>query len=138
MWMDEFKDIKSGKKELGEFGVLIGAILIVLADIGLWRGRGFFVYPLVLGLALVVLGLAMPQALKRPQRLWMQFALILGFVMNRVIMTLFFYAVLTPLSLTLRIMGKDILDERIDKSRVSYWNTREDGKRDKAYYENQY
>jgi hypothetical protein len=51
----------------------------------------------------------------------MKFAEIMGAIMTRVILTLSFYVVITPFGLLLRLMGKDLLDIRMDRPRDTYW-----------------
>jgi hypothetical protein len=51
---------------------------------------------------------------------WMGLGFVVGAVMSRVVMTVIFYAVLTPLSLVFRIMKRDPLKIRQIKSE-SYW-----------------
>ena len=69
---------------------------------------------------------------------WMKLAFILGWVMTRVILSLFFYFVLTPIGILLRIGGKDLLDTKINKEAKSYWIKRSDGALDNTRYENQF
>lgn len=46
-------------------------------------------------------------------------------VMTQIILFLFFYFVLSPISFTMRIIGKDLLDEKIDLSAKTYWKKRD-------------
>ena len=80
----------------------------------------------------------MPAFLKPIHKIWMGFALILGSIMTRVILSVLFYLVITPISLISRLSGKDFLDLKIDKSIVSYWIQREKIIFEKANYEKQF
>jgi hypothetical protein len=51
----------------------------------------------------------------------MSFAVVMGFVMTRVILTILFYGLFTPASLVSKLLGKDLLDERWDKKAETYW-----------------
>ena len=51
----------------------------------------------------------------------MLLAYFIGGIVSRVILVVLFYVVLTPTGLILRLFGKDILDEKLDKRRESYW-----------------
>jgi len=135
---NEFKAIKSGKKELREFGLTIGAILVILGVVALLRSKAAYPYLLAMGFLLAALGLTIPQVLKPLQKAWMAFSIVLGFVMSRVILAIVFYAVMTPMGLLTRILGKDILDQRMDRKEVSYWKKRAGPRKEKASYENQY
>ena len=54
---------------------------------------------------------------------WMTFAVIFGWVMSRVILSIVFYLILTPIGLITRLFGEDFLD--LNKSNTeSYWNNR--------------
>ena len=135
---EEIKDIKSEKKELREFGLTIGIILVILGSVAFWRGKAIFPYFLGVGVTFITLGIFSPGALKRLQKIWMGFSIILGFFMSRIILTALFYVGVTPIGIIMRIFGKDMLDEKIDKKRSSYWHDRSAEVKDKKSYENQY
>ena len=135
--LDEFKNIKSGKKELREFGLTMGAVLVILGGVALWRGRPTYPYLIGWGVLFAAAGLARPEILKPIQKAWMAFGVILGFVMSRVVLAILFYAVMTPIGLVTKIFKMDILDRRIDKKAATYWKERTEVK-SKESYENQY
>jgi len=135
---EEIKDIKSTKDELREFGLTIGIILAILGALMLWRGRPQAPYFLGVGALFIILGLTLWQSLKPLQKAWMTLSIILGFFVSRIILTILFFGVMTPIGLIMKLLGKDILDERIDKSRPSYWHERDAKVKGKKSYENQY
>lgn len=136
---EDFKNIKSGKKELREFGLTIGAILAVLGGLVLWRGKkDVSQYLIVSGILFISSGLMLPGILKPLQKIWMGISVVMGFFVSRIILFILFYAVLTPIGLIARVLGKDILDQKIDKSGESYWRNRETVTKTKESYENQY
>ncbi len=135
---EDLKNIKSGMQELREFGVVIGAILIVFADVAMFRGKAFGPYVLGIGFIFFALGLTFPAILRPLQKVWMGLGLVLGFFVSRIILSIIFFGVITPIGLLMKLSGKDILDERIEKSKLSYWHQRPDARRPKASYENQY
>jgi hypothetical protein len=136
--LNDLKNIKSGKAELREFGVTMAAILVVIGDIALWRQRPTAVYLIGLGAALGVLGLFKPDILKPLQKAWMGLGLVLGFFVSRVVMSVLFYLIMTPIGVIMRLSGKDILDEKIDRNRSSYWHELPTARKPKESYENQY
>ena len=125
MLWQEIRDLDVGKKKVRSFGYLVGGVLMAIALVGLWRtGRRFTtaVYALLgAGGALVALGLAAPAVLRPLYRVWMGLALVLGFVMTRVILTLVFFLVVTPVGWIMRALGKDPLRRRPDPSAETYW-----------------
>lgn len=137
MW-SEFKNIKSGKKELREFGIVIAIALTVLATIALWRGRATYPYLYAAAVVFAASGIAVPKMLTPLQKAWMAFSVAMGFVMSRVILSVIFYAVMTPIGLIMKAMGRDIIDERIEKPKASYWHKRPEGLKAKESYEKQF
>jgi hypothetical protein len=65
-------------------------------------------------------GLIYPEILK----VWMGFAIVLGFIMSRVILTIFFYTILTPISLLAKLFRKKFMVLKYDKSAETYWEKR--------------
>ena len=119
--INDIKKIKSGKKELKEFGLTVGAALFILGAIMAWRSKPLAPYFLGTGIVLALLGFTFYKILMPLQKAWMAFAVVMGFVMSRIILAIVFYAVVTPIGLIFRILRKDILDQRIDRERESYW-----------------
>jgi hypothetical protein len=136
--LEEIKNIKSEKSDLRKFGVTIGLFLIVISGLLFWRGRDSFEILLVSGLALCVLGLIIPLVLKPIYWIWMVIAVILGWIMTRVILSLLFYVVITPISLFSRLSGNEFLDLKWDKSKSTYWNYRNTKQRNNEDYEKQF
>lgn len=136
--LEDIRNIKSGKKELREFGLTIGIILVILGAIALWRGKEVSPYFLGTGAIFIFLGIIQPYFLKPLQKIWMGFSVVMGFFVSRIILFVLFYTVITPISLIAKLFGKDMLDERIDKACPSYWHKRNEKIKDKKSYENQY
>ena len=112
---------KKTKKELRKFGLVMTVPLALIAGYLWWKGGG--AYPYVLGAAAFFLlsGLLVPQLLRPIEKVWMKFAEIMGAIMTRVILSVAFYLMITPLGLVLRLMGKDLLHLRFEEGRESYW-----------------
>ena len=66
-----------------------------------------------------------PAALRLPYRLWMTLAFVLGWLMTRVILVAAFLFIMAPLGRLLRMMGKDLLDEKIRKESRTCWKKHE-------------
>ncbi len=122
--LEEIKNIKSNKSALRTFGITVGLILMIIAGFFFWKGKEIFYIFFTPGFALCFLGFAIPYLLKPIYWIWMIFATILGWVMTRVILSLLFYVILTPIGLIARLFGKQFVELRWDKSKKSYWNYR--------------
>ena len=64
------------------------------------------------GGALVLLGTLLPTALRPLFRVWMLLAVVMGFVMTRVLLTAVFVLVVTPLAVLRRALGHDPMRRR--------------------------
>jgi len=122
---EEINNIKSSTKELKQFGFVIGGILFAIGVYLLYKGKPAYPVLLSLGFLIIVLGLALPKILLPFQKVWMTLAVMLGFIMTRVILSILFYFVLTPIGFFAKISGKSFLDLKFNDSKLSYWNIRE-------------
>ncbi len=138
MLKEELKNIKTGKKELRDFGLLMAAVLGLLGGLLFWKGKVSYPYFLSIAATFLVLGLSLPQLLKPIYKIWMTLAALMGWFMTRVILSVLFYLVVMPIGLIARLSGKQFLDLKMDKSRASYWNYREPRESDASDYEKQF
>jgi len=138
MIIEEIKHIKSTKNELRKFAYSVGGVLILIGTLFYFLGNTSYIYFVSIGILLAVLGLSLPEVLIPLQKTWMSISILLGFVMTRVILSILFYIVITPVGFVARLFGKDFLDEKIDKSKGSYWNYREQKDYDKTSTEQQF
>jgi hypothetical protein len=112
----------AGPKELREFGLVTGAIVIVLfAGFFPWLlERGIPVWPFVVGGVLIVWGLVHPPSLGPVFRGWMKFGLLMSKVTTPIIMTLIFAVVIVPVALIFRTVARDPMARKLDKSLDTY------------------
>ena len=122
--LEEIKNIKSEKSDLRKFGITVGIILIIIAGFLYWKEKESFQIFLTIGTILCLLGVAVPVVLKSIYWIWMIFATILGWIMTRVILSLLFFVILTPIGLIARLFGKQFIELRWNRSKNSYWNYR--------------
>jgi len=124
MIKEEFKNIKSTKKDLRKFGITVGGVLILAAVVLFYFTKPAAIYFAIIGGILVSLGLVFPQGIKPLNKIWMGLAIVLGFFMSRLILTILFYIVLTPIALLAKLVGKKFIDLKYDKSAKTYWEKR--------------
>jgi hypothetical protein len=116
------------------FGISVGGVLCAIALALVWRGRiGRAEWLGGIGAVLLLFGLVRPSLLKWPSAAWWKFAHALGYVNARVLLTILFGLVLTPLSLVWRITGKDPLARRRDQ--WSGWTAYPERYRDGKHFE---
>ncbi|HSS20795.1 MAG TPA: SxtJ family membrane protein [Pyrinomonadaceae bacterium] len=119
-----------------EFGLIVGAVFVLLSGWWLYRGKFLSVAPITLPLGglLVLLGLLWPRILVWPNKAWMLLAEGLSFVTTRIILGLVFFLVITPIGVIKRLTGWDPLSRRSPRG-DSYWQPYPERQRDPRHYE---
>jgi len=119
------------------FGLSVGGVLCGIALLLLWRKRVTRAEVIgAIGAVLVVLGWLRPRLLAWPSALWWRFARALAYVNTRVLLTVLFGLVLTPLGIVWKLTGKDPLHRR--RTSASGWSSYPARYRDHKHYERMY
>lgn len=135
----EIAQLKTDPATLRKFGLMVGAVFAGLGTWFWWRHRPVYPFFLVPAAPLLVFGAFAPTLLKEVYRVWMTIALVMGLVMSTMILTLFYYVVVTPIGLVARLAGKDFLARRLQPEANTYWIKRDRSKtKTKADYEQQF
>ena len=118
--------LKEDPREWRRFALSSTAAAALFTSLMLYRGK---VAPTTAAAVLAVLGAVALTAGFRPAgfrsfyRAGMTIGAAIGHVMGRMLLTLFFLLALTPMALVFRVLGKDPLSLRWDKSAKTYWRT---------------
>ncbi|MBI3315982.1 MAG: hypothetical protein HYZ87_03300 [Candidatus Omnitrophica bacterium] len=128
----ELRSIPIDPKTLKNFGLVVGLVLILLGVWFLKTGRLNPIPFFAVAVFLVASGLAFPRLLTGVYRVWMGVALCLGWAMARVLLSVMFYAVVTPLAVVLRLLKKDLLKMNTGKAE-SYWVARLETRTQESY-----
>ena len=123
--IEEIKNINTNKEEIRKFGFLIGGVLIAISIFMLWKTFNQYQLVFIIGISFVLMGFFIPRILKPIYIIWMTFATILGWIMTRVILTILFYLIVTPIGLIPRIFGVKFLDLSWNDNVKTYWNKRD-------------
>ena len=118
-------DIEKSPKELRKFGLTMALICVVFSSIGIWKNgavTGLALALLILSGLFIFFGIFLPLQLKTFEKLWMLLAEKINKIMTPIILTITYFLMITPIGLFLKLLGKDILELKIDKNRKSYWD----------------
>ena len=119
------------------FGLSVGGVLIVIALALLWRGRiGRAEIVGGIGVVLVTAGYFRPMLIRIPSDAWWAFATVLGWVNARVLLSLAFVLVLTPIGMLWRLMGRDPMARR--QADHAGWTEYPPRYRDKKHFDRMY
>lgn len=110
------------KKGLREFAFVTGGVLAFIFGVFLpWIFDGSYPYwPWIVLAILVGWGLFMPGYLRPVYTVWMTFALLLGRVTTPVILGVVFFVIFFPVALVFRVLGKDPMNRKFEKTRSTY------------------
>jgi saxitoxin biosynthesis operon SxtJ-like protein len=114
------------KRNLRSFGLLTGAIWAVIGVLPwVFRGAPLRTWALVLGGLLAGFAVVWPAALHYPYRGWMALGHALGWINSRILLSLVFYLVVTPMGFVMRLFGRDPMNRKLDRDATSYRIPRE-------------
>lgn len=130
---------KPGPRELREFGIamLIGFGLIGVVIWFKWHNLGVAAGCWVFGAVSGLLGLSGTRAALPIYRVWMGIAFVMGNLISRICLVVFFYGLITPMGLIRRLIGRDALGLRA-RGRPSYWHDLPARPVDRQRYERQF
>jgi len=103
------------------FGILF---FIVFLGLGLWpiiNDNNPNVYLILFSIIFLILGLLNAKILSPLNSIWIKFGEILGKIIAPIIMAIIYFIILTPISLIVRLFGKDLLGLKFTKQIKTYW-----------------
>jgi Saxitoxin biosynthesis operon protein SxtJ len=123
-WIEKLSKLMPEPKSSGQlrsFGLIVAT---GFAIIGVWpaifRGLPVRMWALVLTATLLIPALLRPSVLRPFFRGWMLVGHCLGWVNTRIILSLFFFLVFTPIAFVMRLMGRDSMAREATPNAESY------------------
>ena len=119
----------------------MGTILILIGSYWLFYRDIYETARIVLlsiGGFLFVAGLVVPVILKPIYSVWMKLAYVLAWVNTRIIISLIFFLVITPIGFVMRLIKGDLLSEKFHSDTSSYWTDTEKPASVKEHCERQF
>ncbi len=114
----------ASRMENRRFGLVMAAALFVLGALSFTLG-GRAAFWLAGAAALMAAAAWVAPGLLNPLRVaWMKLAHVLGVVNSWLILTVIFVAVVTPVALVMRMLGRSPIARGPDPARISYWQAR--------------
>ena len=108
------------------FGIVFSLVFLIVALYPLFYSKGFSSWALFLSAILLFFAIFIPSVLKIPNKLWFKFGIFLGSIIAPIIMALVYFVAILPTGITMRLLKKDLLNQKLDKDAKSYWIVRSD------------
>ncbi len=103
------------------FGILF---FIIFLGLGLWpitKNITPNIYLIIISIIFLLLGISNSKFLTPLNKIWIKLGEVLGRIIAPIILSIIYFLILTPISLILRILGKDLLNLKYFNNKSSYW-----------------
>ena len=117
------------------FGLLFFVVFLAIALWILTKKGEINFYLISISLIFLVLGLLNSKILSPLNKAWIKLGEILGRIIAPIVMAIIYFFILTPVSLMVRLFGKDLIGMKSSKEIKSYWVKRKNhlGSMDKQF-----
>ena len=103
------------------FGVVFSVFFLIVAIYPLFFNKTLSMIPLFISIILLLISFTLPKILKIPNKLWFKLGIFLSILISPIVMGIIFYTTVVPTGIIMRILKKDILNEKNNKAKHSFW-----------------
>lgn len=111
------------------FGLTFFLVFLIVSIWPLLYNEQIRIWSLIVGIIFLCLGLLNSKILTPLNVIWFKFGIILGKIVSPIVMGIIFFFIVTPISIIMKIFGKDLLSLKYNKQK-SYW-IKKDGPKSK-------
>ena len=115
--------MKNQKIKIGSnksFGIVFSIVFLVIAFWPMLNGNEINYWLLAISIVFLILGLINSKILTPLNKIWFKFGILLGNVIAPIVMGIIFFLIVTPTSIIMKILGKDLLNLKKNNNN-SYW-----------------
>ena len=102
------------------FGIVFFIFFLIISIYPLINHVEIRKWSLVLSVIFLALGLINSKILNPLNNMWFKFGILLGKIISPLVMGVIFFFIVTPISIIMKILGKDILSLK-KNNKKSYW-----------------
>jgi hypothetical protein len=114
----DYKNIKISSNR--SFGIVFFIFFLILSIYPLFKDGNFRIWTLILSIVFLILGLLNSSILSPLNKIWFKFGILLGNFISPIVMGIIFFFVVTPTSIIMKILNKDLLNLK-KNNKKSYW-----------------
>ena len=118
--------IQTEKPSEKSFGVVFSIVFLIVALYPLITSESLRIWALVVSIIFFLLAFLAPKILVLPNKLWFKFGLLIGSIVAPIVMAFVYFVTVLPTGLIMRLLGKDLLKQKLDKNAKSYWIERKE------------
>ena len=119
-----FENISHHKIKAGTergFGLVFAAVFVIISFYPLWFEKKMHLWACIIAIIFLFFSIFLPKVLILPNKLCFKLGSFLGAIVSPIIMWMIFFLIVTPTGMIVRLFGKDILNQKINKTIKSYW-----------------
>ena len=113
-------EVKQGSER--SFGFVFAMIFLAISFYLIAKDKNSYFLTISISVTFFLLAVFKPFLLKKPNILWFHFGKFLNSIISPFVMTIIFFVIVTPTGLIMRMLKKDILNKKFDKSKKNYWH----------------
>ena len=102
------------------FGIVFSIFFLIISIYLFLNKYPIYYWSLFVSIIFLILGLMNSKILSPLNLLWFKFGILLGKIVSPVVMGIIFFLVVTPISILLKIFGKDVLNLKFNNNKT-YW-----------------
>ena len=106
------------------FGIVFFFVFVIVSLWPLINENSLRVWSIFVAIIFLILGLMNSKLLTPLNILWFKFGKLLGFIIASIVMGIVFFVVIAPTGLIMKIIGKDLLNNKYNNKIKSYWINR--------------
>ena len=111
-------NIKIGTNK--SFGIVFFLFFLIVSIFPLLKDENIRIWSLIIALIFLILGLLNSKVLTPLNKIWFKFGILLGSFVSPIVMGIVFFTIVTPTSLIMKVLGKNLLNLKKDNKKT-YW-----------------
>ena len=102
------------------FGIVFFIFFLIVSIFPLFKDGNIRIWSLIIAIIFLILGILNSKILTPLNKIWFKFGILLGSFVSPIVMGIVFFAIVTPTSLIMRLLGKNLLNLKKD-NKITYW-----------------
>ena len=102
------------------FGVVFFIFFLIISIFPLFKNGEIRIWSLLIAIIFLILGVINSKILTPLNKIWFKIGIFLGSLVSPIVMGIVFFAIVTPTSIVMRILGKNLLNLK-RSNKKTYW-----------------
>ena len=102
------------------FGIVFFIFFLIVSIFPLFKEGDIRIWSFIIAIIFLVLGLMNSKILTPLNKIWFKFGILLGSFVSPIVMGIVFFVIVTPTSIIMRVLGKNLLNLKKDNKKT-YW-----------------